>query len=302
MGSKQSKKRGLGRGLQELIGDREALSAVIGGNVATTQRQLPLQRLAPGPWQPRRQFDADAMQALVQSIEKDGVLQPVIVCPAADGNFYLVAGERRWRAAKKAGLTEIPVVEMAVDEKSAATLALVENLLREDLNAIEQARGLQRLASDYSLNHEQIGQRVGMTRSAVSNLIRLLSLPGTIQQQVENGELAMGNARTLLALPTTALQLSAAAKACEQTVRQTEAMVSGILRQQQRQPNRRPVHSKDTDADVFRLEKDLSDHLGTEVRIQHRSRQGHGKLIINYSSPDVLQGILQRLGLDSSDN
>ena len=290
------KKKGLGRGLDQLIGDKKQLSAAIDdGRLGARNVELPLGQIQPGPWQPRRRFDNKALETLSRSIAENGLLQPVVVCsvPGKTEKYWLIAGERRWRAAGMAKLASLPALLLEVEEREAALLGLVENLQRVDLNAIEQAEGLRRLIEEHKMTHKDAATRVGLTRSAVSNLLRLLSLPEAIQDLVRDGSLDMGNARALLSLPDRTVQLAVAKRACEQTTRQTEAMVASLLQRGEQSPQ--PTRTRD--ADILGLEQRLSDRVGAPVAVTH-GVSGRGRMVISYRTTEQLQGILERLGLD----
>lgn len=280
-----SAKRGLGRGLSALISSAESPRE---GEL----RNLPLSSIQPNPWQPRQTFDAEQLDQLAQSIKAQGLLQPVVVRPVGE-HFELIAGERRWRACQKAGLTQIPAIIRAVDDATTAALALVENLQREDLNALEKAQGIQRLIEDFGLTHQQAGEVLGHSRTHISNLLRLLELAPAVQGLVETGQLDMGHARALLPLPRP-LQEEAAEKiaARAMSVREVEAMVARL----QRAADEQPTPAPQADANIAALERRLSEHLGAAVEIRHGSR-GKGQVIVRYGSLDALDALLSRLNL-----
>ncbi|MDX1609202.1 MAG: ParB/RepB/Spo0J family partition protein [Halofilum sp. (in: g-proteobacteria)] len=289
-----AKKRGLGRGLDALLGDSRSVAAVT--EVSEEERRsdlqaLPIDRVGRGQYQPRRHFDPEGLQELADSIAAQGMIQPVVVRPTP-GGYELIAGERRWRAAQMAGLHEIPAVVRDLDDQAAAAVALIENIQREDLNPLEQARGIGRLIEDFGLTHQQVAQAVGRSRAAVSNLLRLQELDEEVKGLVERGELEMGHARALLGLKgeqQRALARQVARRGL--TVRQIEALV----RQQTEGggSRRRPARTH-KDADTRRLEQDLSDRLGAQVTIVP-GRQGKGRLQIAYNSADELEGILEHI-------
>ena len=282
-----AKRRGLGRDLTALLG------AAAGGGLdepaSDGLRRIPVERIRRGPHQPRRDFDPEALERLAASIRAQGVVQPVVVRPAGDGAYELIAGERRWRAAQMAGLAEIPAVVREVDDRTAAALALVENIQRQDLNPIEEARGLARLIEEFGLTHQEAAEAVGRSRAAVTNLLRLLELEAEVRAMVERGELEMGHARALLALPP-ARQREAAARVVARglSVRETERLVRRL-----RAPAARPAAAR-RDPDVARLEQALSEQLGAPVRLEHRPGGG-GRIVIRYTSLEELDGILDRL-------
>ncbi len=295
-----ARKRGLGKGLDALLGGRPAAPgphpSVAGSGPEEGRegglRRIPVDLIRPGPDQPRRRFDPAALQELADSIRAQGVVQPVVVRPAPEGGYQLVAGERRWRAAQLAGLQEIPAVVRQLDARAAAAVALVENIQREDLNALEQARALARLVEEFGLTHQEAAEAVGRSRSAVSNLLRLLELEPEVQRLVEEGALEMGHARALLALSGAAQREAAARVAAKGlSVRETERLVRRLARGGASAPPAPPAR----DPDVARLERWLGERLGAPVRIEHRAR-GRGRLVIEYASLEQLDGLLERLG------
>ncbi len=282
-----ARRRGLGRDLTALLGASAPLASDGEGEPL---RHIPVERIRRGPWQPRRDFDPAALEELAASIRAQGVLQPVVVRPAGDA-YELVAGERRWRAAQMAGLAEVPAVVREVDDRTAAALALIENIQRRDLNPIEEARGLARLIEEHGLTHQEAAEAVGRSRAAVSNLLRLLELDAEVRAMVERRELEMGHARALLALPP-ARQREAAARVVARglSVRETERLVRRL--RAAAAPPVRPAARRDPD--VARLEQALSERLGAPVRLEHAGRGG--RIVIRYTSLEELDGILERLG------
>lgn len=280
-------KRGLGRGLESLLSSSDKPRE---GELRT----LPISSIRPNPWQPRQVFEPGQLEQLAASIKAQGLLQPVVVRPASDG-YELIAGERRWRAAGLAGLTHIPAVVRQVDDRTTAALALVENLQREDLNALEKAQGIKRLIEEFGLTHQQAGEAVGHSRTHVSNLLRLLELAPAVQGLVETGQLDMGHARALLPLPK-AQQEEVAEKiaARRMTVRDVEALVARLLQT----PQAKPPTPKVADPNITDLERRMSEHLGTPVQIRHGQR-GKGQIILRYGSLDELDALLSRLTAES---
>ena len=282
--------KGLGRGLDALLAgtDDEARD---GDSLQT----LAIDRVRPGRYQPRTKMDAASLAELALSIKEQGVMQPILVRPVDGGRFEIVAGERRWRAAQQAGLREIPALVKNVPDQSALAVALIENIQREDLNPIEEAKGLARLIDEFGLTHEAAAKAVGRSRSAVSNLLRLNALAPPVQEYVLAGSLEMGHARALLALPVEQ-QSGAAARIVNgaMSVRETERLVHGLLN-----PARRAARRKSKpayDADTARLENELADALGAVVRIEP-GRQGAGRLVIRYSTLEQFEGLVERLGV-----
>lgn len=288
-----ARKRGLGRGLDALIGAAlpgaatAALDMPAGGE-HTQLRELPVERIQRGRYQPRRDFDPEALEELANSIRSQGLLQPVVVRPLPGGEFELIAGERRWRASQMAGLAEIPAIVRDVPDEAAMALALIENIQREDLNAIEEATALQRLQQEFGLTHERIAEAVGKSRAAVSNTLRLLGLVPEVREHLQARRLEMGHGRALLALAPEQ-QLAVAREVLERdlSVRETEALVRRM-----QQPARPRAAPAEPDADIRRLERELSEITGAAIAIEHRSG-GKGRVLISYSSLDQLDGLLR---------
>jgi ParB family chromosome partitioning protein len=277
----------MGRGLDALLaGTDEAAPS------AEQLQTISIDRLRPGKYQPRTKMDAESLAELALSIREQGIMQPILVRPVDGGRFEIVAGERRWRAAQQAGLREIPALVKNVPDQAALAVALIENIQREDLNPLEEAKGLQRLIDEFGLTHDTAAKAVGRSRSAVSNLLRLTALAPPVQEYLLAGALEMGHARALLALAIEA-QSGAAARVVDGglSVRDTERLVHGLLNPAKRAARRKgkPAY----DADTARLENDLSDRLGAVVHIEP-GRQGAGRIVIRYSTLDQLDGIVAR--------
>lgn len=257
-------------------------------------REIDLDQLTPGEYQPRRDMHKETLQELADSIRQEGVLQPISVRPisghSGGAKYEIIAGERRWRASQMAGIRHIPAIVRNVDDEQAAAIALIENLQREDLNPLEEARGLQRLIDEFDLTHQETATAVGKSRAAVSNLIRLLELAPEVQQLLADGSLSMGHARALLGLSGARSQAAAAADIVARglSVRQTEALVKQL---QAGGSTGKPAGTPSQSADIRRLQDDLSGKLGAKVAIQHTAG-GKGKLVISYNSVDELDGIL----------
>lgn len=282
------RRRGLGRGLDALLG--ESAGEAGSGAEAADLRDLPLDALTSGRYQPRREFDPAALQELAHSIRAQGVVQPIVVRPLPDGEQYeIIAGERRWRAAQLAELDEIPAIVRDIPDEMAVAVALIENIQREDLNPLEEASAFKRLTEEFGMTHQAVAEAVGRSRVGVSNLMRLLDLGPAVKAHIARGELEMGHARALLALDEAA-QGEAAARVVAQglTVRQTEALV----RRMQAGDTRREAPVEDPN--VRRLQEDLADRLGAAVRIEH-GQKGKGRLVIRYNSLDELDGILEHI-------
>ncbi|MDD9812511.1 MAG: ParB/RepB/Spo0J family partition protein [Gammaproteobacteria bacterium] len=296
------KKARLGRGLEALLGDvgpaaadDPAAAAKAGGGAL---RELPVEQLSRGKYQPRSRMAQPALEELAETIRAQGVIQPLLVREVGRARYEIVAGERRWRAAQLAGLTAVPAFVRDISDRDAMAVALIENIQREDLNAIEEAAGFQRLLDDFGLTHQQIADLVGRSRAAVTNHLRLLTLHSAVKKQLGGGDLDMGHARALLALPTEA-QPGAAAKvtAGRLSVRQTEALVKRLLAGEEDGDGdgggggRGKTAARD--ADVARLEETLSQRLGARVAIRHSGNAG--RVVIHYHSLDELDGIVERI-------
>lgn len=282
--------RGLGRGLGALLGDA-ALQSQEGGSLS-----LPISQVEPGLKQPRKRFDEESLQDLADSIRIHGIIQPLTVRRLSSGYYQIIAGERRWRAAKLAGLSEIPAVIIEADDRKVMELGLIENLQREDLNPAEEARGYQVLMEEYGLTQEQVAQQMGKSRPAIANTLRLLSLPEDLMRLVEEGLLSAGHARTILGAPTAALQREAAKRVIDGqlSVRQTEALVKAL--QKQKKDAAKPV-GEDLSLYLGELEKDLSGRLGRKVKIAHKGKKG--RIELEYYDSQDLEGLLALLqGLD----
>ncbi len=280
-----AKVKGLGRGLDALLASDDRDSTAVDGTITTLRSSL----LRPGRYQPRTRMDPVSIEELAESIKAQGVLQPILV-RSLDHGYEIIAGERRWRAAQLAGLKEIQVVVRDVDDNAAMAIALIENIQREDLNPLEEASGIQRLIDEFSMTHETAGKAVGRSRSAVSNLLRLLSLEKPVQELLLSDSIDMGHARALLSVSgSRQLELAQRIVALGLSVREAEQLVSkGIP------TSKRVKRAARKDRDIAALEESLSEKLGTMVTIRHQ-KSGHGKLTINYADLDQLDTILARL-------
>jgi ParB family transcriptional regulator, chromosome partitioning protein len=278
--------KGLGRGLDAL------LSAVDAPETKEALQSIAIDRVQPGKYQPRTRMDDAALDDLAASIREHGVMQPILVRPVEGGRFEIVAGERRWRAAKRAGLADVPALVKSVPDQTALALALIENIQREDLNPLEQANGIHRLIEEFGLTHEAAAKAVGRSRSAVTNLLRLRELAKPVQAYLMSGQIDMGHARALLAL-SAVQQAGAAARVVAQglSVRETERLVHQFAHPGRRQAQR-GAHAPD--ADLARLQEELAEILGATVTIQPKAK-GAGRLVIAYSSLEELDGILAKL-------
>lgn len=292
-----AKKRGLGRGLDALLSDANPQAIPLEENLSTAVnnregelKKLPIESLRPGKYQPRRDLNPEALEELAASIRQQGIMQPVVVRSLSAGQYEIIAGERRWRAAQLAGLEVIPALVRLAEDRDVIALALIENLQREDLNPLEEAIALQRLQKEFELTQQQVADAVGKSRSSITNLLRLLQLNKDVQRMLEHGDLEMGHARALLGLSEEKqLTLARQLVAKGMSVRQTEALV----RKEQETATENKVKPT-KDPDIARLEEQLRASLGASVKIHH-STKGKGKLEIGYSSLSELDGILQHL-------
>lgn len=291
------KKRGLGRGLDALLGAVQPAdaSAPAGASAEapaqpTAPQALPVDLIRRGRYQPRRNFDEDKLRELADSIAAQGMVQPIVVRPAGEGAYEIIAGERRWRAAQMAGLAEVPVLVRDVDDRSAMAMALIENIQRDDLNPLEEATALHRLLDEFGLTHQQVAQAVGKSRTTVTNLMRLLELGPEARQLLESGQIEMGHARALLAIADPAQGEAARQVAAKGlSVRETEALVRRLTRP----PEPAPAPAEE-DPDVRRLLADLTDRLGARVALQ-QGVGGKGRLVISYNTLEELEGILDHI-------
>lgn len=291
------KKKGLGRGLDALLGagaltrNKPAADTSASASLAQATQKLGVDQLQRGRFQPRRHFDADKLQELADSITAQGLLQPIVVRPVGSKGYEILAGERRWRAAQLAGLTDVPVVIHDADDQSAMAIALIENMQRDDLNPLEEAQAMQRLIAEFQLTHQQIGQALGKSRTAVTNLLRLLELEAGVRTLLDEGKLEMGHARALLGLKTEN-QLQAARDVVKRglSVRETEQLVRRL-----QNPASKPDKTRACpDPNVQALERDLSEKLGAKVSVRAGAK-GKGELVIGYNSLDELEGILEHI-------
>lgn len=293
-----AKKRGLGRGLDALLGglrdDQEIEEVPEEGSVRPAPPTLPLDLIRRGRYQPRRDFDSERLRELADSIAAQGVIQPIVVRPVDDGYYEIIAGERRWRAAQLAGLSDIPVVIKEATEQEAMAIGLIENIQRADLNPLEEAGALHRLLSEFGLTHQQVAQAVGKSRVTITNMLRLLDLTPDAKGYLEAGQMEMGHARALLGLKGGG-QTEAARQVVSRglSVRETERLVRRIQQREDGGRSDTPV-IRELDPNVRRLQEDLSERLGARVEIQSSARGG-GKLLISYHTLEELDGILAHI-------
>ncbi len=284
-----AKLKGLGRGLDAL------LSTVESDNERLTT--LPVSSIRPGKYQPRSHMDETALAELAASIRSQGLIQPIVVREIGLGDYELIAGERRWRASQLAGLTDIPAVVRSVADQSALAMGLIENIQRQQLDPLEEAKGIKRLIEEFGLTHEGAAEALGRSRSAISNLLRLLALPAPLQTMLHEGQLEMGHARALLPLPVLQQMALAQAVVAEQlSVREVEQRVHALA---EPKVGRKAAAAAPRDADIERLAGMLSDKLGMSVSFRHGSK-GKGKVIIDYASLDELDGLLEKLQAKST--
>ncbi|MCQ8129222.1 ParB/RepB/Spo0J family partition protein [Methylomonas rivi] len=279
------KKRGLGRGLSELLGDVAAAPAP---EKSHNVHSLPIEFMQRGKYQPRKDMDPEKLKELSDSIAAQGIIQPIIVRKIAADKYEIIAGERRWRAAQLAELKEVPVLVKDIDDRTVMAIALIENIQREDLNALEEAEALHRLQDEFELTHQQIAAAVGKSRTTVTNLLRLLELAFEVKNMLAKGLLEMGHARALLGLEE-AKQIEIAHKTVKQglTVRAVEKLV-------REQNEVKPAPVKKADPDTLRLQRELSEKTGAKVEINHQD-SGKGKLIFSYTSLEELEGIIRKI-------
>ena len=279
--------KGLGKGLDALMGDSATMQNQEAGSVT-----LPISQVEPGLNQPRKWFDEDALADLAASIREHGIIQPLTVRRLSTGYYQIIAGERRWRAAKLAGRREVPVVIIEADDRKVMELGLIENLQREDLNPAEEARGYRTLMEEYGLTQEQVAQQMGKSRPAITNTLRLLALPDEVMALMEEGVLSAGHARAILGAPSPALQKEAAARVVKEqlSVRQTEALVRALQKEKKEKPKEA---GPDLSLYLGELEKDLAGRLGRKVKIAHKGKKG--RIELEYYSEQDLETLLELL-------
>jgi ParB family chromosome partitioning protein len=281
------KQKGLGRGLDALLGTGEEVDAPARESLAAAR----VERLQPGKYQPRTRMDETSLAELAASIRAQGLMQPILVRPVAAERYEIIAGERRWRAARLAGLEEVPIVVREVSDQAALAMALIENIQREDLNPLEEAQGVQRLVDEFKLTHQEAADAIGRSRAATTNLLRLLNLTKAVQALLFDGQLEMGHGRALLALDGE-LQIGTAKRVAAKgmSVRETEQLVNDILHPQARHARPKARSSRD----VQRLQEEVSEKLGTTVEIKP-GKKGSGRVVISYMSHEHLDEVLAKL-------
>jgi ParB family chromosome partitioning protein len=283
------KLKGLGRGLEALLGGDGDITTPD----ANTPSELNVTQMQAGKYQPRTRMDEGGLQELAASIKTQGIMQPILVRPIGKDKYEIIAGERRFRAAQLAGLEVLPVLVRDVDDQAAAAMALIENMQREDLNPLEEAQGIHRLITDFSFTHEQAATAVGRSRSAVSNLLRLMNLASPVQTMLMAGDIDMGHARALLSVDAaTQINLANMVVAKRLSVRETEKLVARTLEELKASP--KEARAKEKSGDIVRLEEELSDTLATPV-VFKMGPKGRGQMIIDFADLDILDGVLARL-------
>ncbi len=286
------KLKGLGRGLEALLGPKDD-GAPVDGAAAETPSQLALTQLQAGKYQPRTRMDEGALAELAESIKAQGLMQPILVRKVSESKYEIIAGERRFRAARMAGLDTVPVLVKDVPDEAAAAMALIENIQREDLNPLEEAQGVDRLIREFGLTHEQAAQAIGRSRSATSNLLRLLNLAKPVQDMLLAGDVEMGHARALLAVDgATQIQLAHQVVSKQLSVREAERLVGKVAEEFALKPGKASKAGKSRD--VERLEEELSDLLATRVTVKVNAK-GKGQLLIDFASYEQLDGVIARL-------
>jgi ParB family chromosome partitioning protein len=284
-----SKKRGLGRGLDALLAD---VHQEENANLDDSLQHFPLDMIQPGKYQPRIDMSQESLEELADSIRAQGLVQPIVVRPIGEGKYEIVAGERRWRASRMAGLVEVPVLIRDVSDRSAIAMALIENIQRENLNPMEEANALFRLREEFEMTHQQAAEAVGKSRATVTNLLRLRNLNDDVKRMLENGDIEMGHARALLGLEGT-VQSEAAKQIVEKvlSVRETEQLIRRILKPSP-EKKAEPVVVQ---ADIEELEKRIANKLGKGISIKHRAN-GKGKLVFDYANIDELKNLMKQIG------
>lgn len=284
-----TKKRGLGRGLNALLGGSDTVEAMTTPHHDDELREVDVDLIQRGPWQPRTHFDEESLQELADSISTQGVVQPIVLRATIEGRYEIVAGERRWRASQLAGLGQVPAVIKHFDDQTAAAVSLIENIQRENLNPLEESTALQRLMNEFEMTHQQIADTVARSRAAVSNLLRLQDLNPDVKELLSNRTIDMGHARALLGVTgNTQSTLARVVAKKGLSVRETEQLVRKALNP--------PVKAKKIakDPDIKKLETSLSERLGASVNIRQKPK-GRGSLEISYNSLDELEGILSKI-------
>lgn len=292
-----AKRRGLGRGLDALLTQAPKADANVDNDIQDVAvspekgelRKLPIEQLQPGKYQPRKDMSSDALEELSNSIKAQGIIQPIVVRSVGEHQYEIIAGERRWRAAQLAELSEVPCLVKEVADEAAVAIALIENIQREDLNAMEEAIALERLLTEFELTHQEVAEAVGKSRTTVTNLLRLNNLNDEVKTLLEHGDIEMGHARALLSLEGDIQNTTArTVVAKELTVRETESLIKKV---QQPPVDKTP---QQPDPNTVSLEQQLAERLGSQVSISH-NKKGKGKLVISYTNLEELDGILAKI-------
>lgn len=290
-----TKKRSLNIGLSKMLSQANVMVSSAAANESL--RQIPLELIQPGAFQPRHDFNEQSLQELADSIRAQGILQPIVLRQVKPQQYEIIAGERRWRAAQIAGLAVVPALIKEISNQAALAIGLIENIQREDLNALEEAKALLRLIEEFNLTHEEVAKSVGKSRAMVSNLLRLLQLDDHVKTLLAHGDIEMGHARAILALPTQKQRIAAEQIIHKQlSVRETEKLVKQLLEPGQK----KKIFNTKINPNLVKLQETLSSSLGAPVRFLHK-KSGAGKLIIDYSNLDILDGILKKIGLSDAE-
>lgn len=298
--SRETKPRGLGKGLSSLLGDAAITASIdatadTGSQKTAAERLLPIESISQGPWQPRELFFQESLDELAESIRNHGIIQPLLVRPDPEntGQYQIIAGERRWRAAQQAMLHEIPVVIRDIDSKTAAEIALIENIQRDDLSSIEEAAGYRQLMEQFGYTQETLAAMIGKSRSHIANLVRLLGLPEQVQRWLMEGQVSTGQMRPLIGHPD-CLDLARTVRDNGLTARQVEQLIRMKAAPKKRLP-------KEKSSDIKSLERMLRDKLGLAVKLDYNPQKETGSITIRCRSLDQFDGVLQRLGIDAND-
>ncbi len=288
------KRSGLGKGLDALLGKKDDVVITLADAKGDSSSELDIEKIQPGEYQPRTRMDKESLEELAQSIKEQGLISPILVRPIAKNRYEIIAGERRYQASKLAGLKKVPVLIRKISNEKALAWALIENIQREDLNPLEEAAGIQRLLDEFHMTHESASQAIGRSRTATTNLLRLLNLAQPVQDRLMANEISMGHARALLSLEP-AMQVAIANEIVKKglSVRQVETLVANMAQQKLKKGKVGKKTRKD--ADTLKLEEDLSNFLGATVKINTNQR-GKGKLIIEFSNLDQFDGIIAHFG------
>jgi ParB family chromosome partitioning protein len=288
------KRSGLGKGLDALLGKKDDVVITLADAKGDSSSELDIEKIQPGEYQPRTRMDKESLEELAQSIKEQGLISPILVRPIAKNRYEIIAGERRYQASKLAGLKKVPVLIRKISNEKALAWALIENIQREDLNPLEEAAGIQRLLDEFHMTHESASQAIGRSRTATTNLLRLLNLAQPVQDRLMANEISMGHARALLSLEP-AMQVAIANEIVKKglSVRQVETLVANMAQQKLKKGKVGKKTRKD--ADTLKLEEDLSNFFGATVKINTNQR-GKGKLIIEFSNLDQFDGIIAHFG------